>query len=149
MTSPHQTPAQANILALASFIASHPELPFDMAEALQPMSCGTAGCIGGFAAALWPSECQTIEPNGEASFDVTAVGHMLGITKPACSRLLFPGDIFADTGTAVRYQLITRLGACQTLTRLAATGTVQWHLHEQLPDSAKSPVTSHQPEVSP
>lgn len=43
-----------NVLALADFIEQHKELPFDMQLPTVPNSCGTAGCVGGFAGAFWP-----------------------------------------------------------------------------------------------
>lgn len=133
-SSPQPAPIlnSANILQLAQFIASHRELPFDMAEATAPTRCGTAGCIGGFAAALWPSQCA----DDDGYFDNDATARQLGLDTRQAQHLFYLGRFddrctFADTGEQAMFDDITRAGACQTLRRLADTGQVTWHVAEQ------------------
>ena len=121
----------AAILALADFIERHTELPFDMASGKSPHSCGTAGCIGGFAAVLWPKLWRW----DSVEFDDAMLCERLGVGEGSRLSLLFPGDSgdynFHDSDEPIRYSRITRLGAAATLRHLAATGQVRWLKSEQ------------------
>ena len=131
-----------NICLLADFIESHSELPFDMKKALVPDICGTAGCIAGFGAALWP-----VSFDSRPFFDTRKIAALLGLEKEEEKRKLFyPADDFmvgdefvchkwASNEDINDYDSITRRGAVATLRRLASTGQVEWKKEEQLPDS--------------
>lgn len=133
-------PNTSTITALADFISSHEELPFEMRKATRPTVCGTAGCIGGFAAALWPYEVACKGHPRFLSFSTEAVAQRLGLQEDEyevsqSDVLFFPGDndvLWADTWEQVDYDEITRAGAISTLRRLAATGEVVWVKEEQL-----------------
>jgi hypothetical protein len=124
-----------NAAILAAFMETHPELPFDMALSNNPQ-CGTAGCIGGFAAALWPE----VQADSGTRFDRGKVSEKLGLSEQAGDTLLYPGEgtyinprpQFDDlTLMQINYDDITRKGAIATLRRLALTGEVTWLYGEQ------------------
>lgn len=124
-----------NINLLATFIESHPELPFDMGKP-SPVTCGSAGCIGGFAAALWPEIVGLIKFQ---CWDDALLASALGIPQDDVSLLCFPADNcnFADEDCeegvrTMEYEQITRRGAISTLRRLASTGEVVWKEEEQI-----------------
>lgn len=129
-------PNTSTITALANFISSHPELPFEMREATRPTECGTSGCIGGFAAALWPELFTNDGFARTRGFDSDAVGAKLGLDEHEANALFFPADqeeFWRDNDEEiVDYDEITRAGAISTLRRLAATGEVVWVKEEQL-----------------
>jgi len=108
----------ANINMLADYIEQHTELEFNMAEAMADPKCGSAGCIGGFAAVLWPEvrACGSSADNRPFSFYDDVLANKLGIDQRTVNDLCYPGY----------YQLIPREVAVAELRSLAETGQVTW-----------------------
>lgn len=102
-----------NVLALRDLIASK-RWKFDMSEPYFKPECGSAGCIGGHAAALWPD----VSIKG-VTWSTKALCLKLGITGEQHHDLCFP---YIDLDT------ITRAHAVDTLARLAETGEVEWRI---------------------
>src|ERR1700722_12483663 len=86
------------IRELADFIEKHRELDFDMSSPAVP-ACGTAGCIGGFAAALWPEVAKKDPAKLHMLiFDKEKLGAKLQLSDATCDALCYPdGDeMFKD-----------------------------------------------------
>jgi hypothetical protein len=125
---------------LALFMSRHKELNFDMGRASIPKSCGTPGCIGGFAGALWP---EIVDPemsdNWNPAWHDSLLAEKLSITFHQVQKLCYPADqlmTWDDWGVSrapsyVCYGMVTRKGAIATLRRLAKTGEVKWLQSEQ------------------
>lgn len=113
----------ANILALADFLESV-LFPFDMAKIHNPASCGSAGCIGGHAAALWPDVASNY-----SSWDESKLADKLGIDDDTEEALCYlaPGSMWgSDPNYVVPYDDVTREDAVAVLRNLAKTGKVDW-----------------------
>ena len=95
---------------LANFIEQHKELRFDM-ESCSVATCGTAGCIAGFAVALWP------ELNCHGGWRHDEVSEKLGLNCSHADELFYPLSL----------DYITRKGAVRTLRRLARTGDITFY----------------------
>lgn len=120
-----------NVLKLAKFIQDrehahkqHKKLRFQMADsswpgqALRDHKCGTAGCIGGFAAVLWS------DTRYGASFDDDLVAEKLGLSESQLLRLCYePED---SRGKDIDLEDISREGAVETLRNLAKTGKIRF-----------------------
>lgn len=137
----------ANILLLADFIEQHKEQPFDLGSpwpAGHP--CGTACCIAGFGAMLWPETLPLSEAElvgqGRSIFSHLSekVAANLGLDDEQQTLLFAPGDVDNffeedceddDYYNPIQYEEITRAGAITTLHRLAETGEVIWRRDEQ------------------
>lgn len=107
-----------NILRLAEVIESG-VYGFDMSVGYRPTkktahSCGSAACIGGTAAAVWPSV------RIGAEWDEPLLQKKLGITYDQHSQLCFLRDV------PLSYYQVTRRMAVEVLRRLARTGKVKW-----------------------
>lgn len=96
---------------LANFIESSP-LEFSIEKPCNP-TCGSAGCIGGFAAVLWP------EVSAGSSWNSTALAEKLGISRREEHTLCF---CYPD---AVR---VGRSDAIAVLRYLAETGEIDWKI---------------------
>jgi len=108
---------RASIDELANFIEST-KYAFDMNEPNANPKCGSAGCIGGHAAVLWPhvSDREETKNHNVFSWDEERLAIELGISDDQANELCYPGN----------YNSITRDMAVQTLRRLALTGEVDW-----------------------
>lgn len=107
-----------NLKATADFMEKELEFPFDMDSMCIPSkSCGTAGCIAGFA-----TVALNLLPRERASFADPAVIDCLGLTFDEFCDLCYPEGL--------EYSEITREMAISTLRHAAATGKIEW------PDSA-------------
>jgi hypothetical protein len=141
------------ILELADFLETA-KFKFDMGSPNVYPSCGSAGCIGGHAAALWTKVRDTVAidadygDTGRYSWHQQTLADYLGISRNTADRLCYPEDerdqgddeyehaeTWTDEGAlpeeCVEYGKITRAGAVATLRRLAETGQVLWYLSEQ------------------
>jgi hypothetical protein len=119
----------ANIMALADFIESE-KFEFDMGNGSAFPECGTAGCIGGHSAVLWPD----IREYGKDylgncirnmfTWDAQGLATKLGIPLKRAEYLCFLCEDrhYFD----VRMFDITRDRAVRVLRNLAATGEVVW-----------------------
>lgn len=129
---------------LADFMETRKELKFNMLISDVPIAhrCGSAGCIGGFGAALWPNARTT----SQTSFNKLVLRGILGLASDQVDALFYPqeaeieetgfGLIFADTKAQIFYSDISRAGAIATLRRLAKTGEVEWREEEQTQQQA-------------
>jgi len=107
---------RASITELANFIESN-KYAFDMNQPDANPKCGSAGCIGGHAAVLWPHVSDKVDDDAYIfSWDEEKLAEVLGISDDQANELCFPGN----------YNSITRGMAVQTLRRLALTGEVDW-----------------------
>lgn len=119
-----------NVLALRDFIASE-EFGFDMDRGLARPSCGTAGCIGGHAAILWPEVRASVGTLSDAfAWYETDLAEMLGVTLNTEHQLCYPSwhrtagftlDAYPD-----HWRSVSRADAVRVLTKLAETGEVDW-----------------------
>lgn len=119
------------IMKLADFVETTP-YEFKMSQPWAQPQCGTAGCIAGHAAVLWPE----VRMSGRIiRYDDDKLKDFLGIDEETATRLFYPGDYieieWEDFDEDIRYQHITQKGAAATLRRLAVTGEVKWYRTEQ------------------
>jgi hypothetical protein len=111
-----------NILKLAEFILTSP-FDLDMGS-IDVAKCGTAGCIAGHAAALWPS-CAL-----GGSYDAAAQAKKLGLSDEVWGSVVYP-DVDSHKITRKRYAA-TKADAAALLMKLARTGKVDWsHVDEK------------------
>jgi hypothetical protein len=97
---------------LAGFIDLHGELKFAMERSSIPNNCGTAGCIGGFAAALWPKIGM-----GNITFNDIKLGDKLGLSRDEIWELCYiPRNRY---GNSTQHRHITRSMAVACLDRVA------------------------------
>lgn len=104
-----------NIMKLADFIGEA-KFPFDMCSYEVP-SCGTAGCIAGHAAALWPG----LDDDG--FFDPVKVDNKLGLNDKQTEELFYPKSVF--NGKSI-LSLITRGCAIECLRNFVITGKIRF-----------------------
>lgn len=116
----------ANIRKLALFLASG-QFGFDMDESFARPACGSAGCIGGHAAVLWP-HLREGEYVGGVTWDEAALAQHLGISPAEHDGLCFHGP--AKDGGTMPLSDIDRSMAVATLRRLARTGKVYFDTAE-------------------
>lgn len=146
---PHGVQTQrniGNILELARFMETELRLRFDMGTPTQvgqkpswcKHECGTAGCIGGFAAALWKECAKKCTIRDEVFvFSDLKLAQRLRISNSVLERLCYPGESLEywdgeeDEGETIEYSKITRAGAITTLKRFAESGRVEWRLEDQ------------------
>lgn len=105
------------ILELRDFIAKG-EYSFNMRNPFANLDCGSAGCIGGHAAVIWP-EIRQSEEMTSYTWHNEKLAAKLGISEAAHNQLCFPRK-------PENYSYITREHAVTTLTKLAETGRVDW-----------------------
>lgn len=106
------------ILELADFIESGKfDFNFSIDE-VRP-ACGSAGCIGGHAAALWP-ELRVARSNGKYTWDTDKLAEHLGISNLVADRLCFEPQ--SKAGYHFEYGEVTREMAVAAVRRLANTG---------------------------
>lgn len=107
-----------NALELADFIETSP-YRFQMSSSIANPQCGTAGCIGGHAACLWPEIQDTKACEGPAfSWLEKLFAKKLGLTQEQHDDLCYyPTCTFAS---------IDRHAAAETLRRYARTGEIDW-----------------------
>lgn len=115
---------------LADFIESA-KFKFDMGEPDAAPTCGTAGCIGGHAAMLWPEvrageRYNAIEKIEYFSWNEKQLIKKLGLAEGQEGQLCYLGS------SRMTLCSITRAGAVTTLRRLAETGEVVWKREDQL-----------------
>lgn len=117
-----------SILRLADVIESE-RWDFDMTTAISNPACGTAGCIGGHAAALWPDvrDPHLDQPDGPFSFDTRALADKIGLSLEDLVWLCFtpPTD---DRRDMIGLSLVTREAAVEALRHLAETGEIRFRL---------------------
>lgn len=113
------------VLELAKLV-ENAKYKFDMYDSSVRTKCGSAGCIGGHAAKLWP-EIRLGAWKGKKTFtwDNEKLCKKLGINGNAERRLCY---LF---GTTMDLSDITRKGVVKTLRRLAKTGKVTGLRREQ------------------
>ena len=121
---------------LADFLESE-DFEFDMLDPRVYESCGSAGCIGGHAALLWPGvragHTESVGPKGvnyNGHSMATKFGHQnytwnseklaekLGLDQDAEKHLCFPRPL--------PLRKVTREQAVRVLRHLALTGKVEW-----------------------
>ena len=110
----------SNIGLLANFIEGHIELPFDMDRTTSPTTCGTAGCIGAFSGALWPSDYH-LDPE-------LRLAQNTGLDSDVAFQVCWRPK--TEEGNRLKYCQITRSMAVATLRRLDATGEVWFDTSE-------------------
>lgn len=110
----------SNVGLLANFIEGSIELPFNMNLPGVPIRCGTAGCVGGFSGALWPSD-GFIPPDTRLAQN-TGLDHNVANQVCYCPK--------TEDGERLDYCQITRSMAVATLRRLDATGEVWFDTSE-------------------
>lgn len=124
-----------DIRRLAGFIASEgdngrfgPDLDFDMRLASFDTERGTAGCIGGHAALLWPSvRDPSFESDGSRNsgvFDDDKLATRLGLSEEELEDLCY--DCPDARGDEIALRLVTRAAAVDALLHLAETGQVRF-----------------------
>lgn len=106
------------ILELANFI-EHCELEFDMSTPWAAPDCGTAGCILGHAALLWP-DVVSERQDGVFSCDDTCLSQKVEIKELTIAKLCYPSSAVCD------YDGATAEDAADVLRHLAETGEVDW-----------------------
>lgn len=122
----------SKLLLLAATVEAAPEAQFDMASAAVPLTCGTAGCIAGWAATLWSEAQDSITPAKFGSsfiyWDIDKIVKRLGISHETAWILFCPEDEFYDNEgeCIIMYSEISRARAAQELRRLAFDGIVSW-----------------------
>lgn len=112
------------ILELADFI-ERAEYEFRMSSAIVDLNCGSAGCIGGHAAVLWPDEIACDLILGSRSFIPSSLAAKLDMPFRDFWALCYgaPGvSAMSD---------ITREMAIAALRRLADTGVVEFRLEDR------------------
>ena len=90
---------------------------FNMSDPVANPECGSAGCIGGHAAVLWP-EVRDFEDSQGFSWDDEYLGEKLGLSQHQTDHLCYP--------KCFRTQDVTRKMAVTVLRNLARTGEVKW-----------------------
>jgi hypothetical protein len=113
-----------NINALADFIEKA-DFEFDMSDAGVRLDCGSAGCIGGHAAALWEDVRCSVFGFGytEFSWRDEALAEKLGITMQQHGAMCY-----LNGTTEVLYAEVTRADAVKFLRRLAESDSfVTWN----------------------
>lgn len=115
---------------LAQFLESE-KFNFNMREAEAVPACGSAGCIGGHAAVLWPEvrgPSQKMQGTGAETFTWSEIAFSLklGISDVEQMALCYLQE------TDLGWSQITRRGAAATLRRLGETGIVEWRAEEQV-----------------
>jgi hypothetical protein len=101
---------------LADFI-ENARYEFNMASGFAKPTCGTAGCIGGHAAVLWPSIRSPLAGD-TFSWDSRALAEKLEISEIMGYDLCMPTEYFL--------RKITRPMAVAALRRLAKTSRVHF-----------------------
>lgn len=104
-----------NIRKLIDFMRATPDDLFDMDGMWWP-SCGTAGCIGGHAADLWPE--IRLDPAPTQGWDESLFAEKLGIRESQADWLCY-GPKTRD-GAPLRLTDVTKPMALAALERLAA-----------------------------
>lgn len=107
-----------NVLALRDFIRDS-KLRFDMTEGSANPECGTAGCIGGHAAVLWP-DIRVDDGDGTFTWKEVAFASKLGISDDEQTELCFMWD------TTYGFSDVTKPAALAVLELLAKAGKVKW-----------------------
>lgn len=112
------------VLELARFVETC-ELDFDMREPTAQTHCGSAGCILGHAAMLWPEvrfdNSDLGEPSTLFRCNEALLSKKLGVGRGDVDDLCYPGGLFEDA-----YDRIKREHAVACLRNLAETGDVDW-----------------------
>jgi hypothetical protein len=131
----------AAITELADFIEKA-TLDFNMDEAYPNPECGTAGCIGGHAAVLWPDiRIDNMDTEGgypTYTWDDELLAEKLGIEFIEAEHLCYPDGIFRDSGNSIYYRCsynISRAQAVETLRNLAKTEEVVWRENVPIKES--------------
>jgi len=109
---------------VAEAIENHPR-QFDMGMTTIPDSryCGTAGCIAGFAAMLYPEAVRDKEGNKtDTTFDELELCEILGMTLEETTNLFW--DIKNKNGRKIVYDSVTPSIAAATVRRFAETGEI-------------------------
>lgn len=121
-----------NVIALRDFVRDA-RFKFDMCDAYPKTSCGSAGCIGGHAAVLWPSVADAEEDWGDMTWNDQRLAEKLGIEEEVHHQLCYPAD-WEDMQVprprgwlrGQNYASVTREDAVRVLTKLAKTGEIDW-----------------------
>lgn len=125
----------AAITELADFLETA-KFHFDMNQSEASPACGSAGCIGGHAAVLWPEvrmSCFEIDDE-RFSWEEKLLAQKLGIENIKGIELCFLNSFVHRETDMTDLNRITRKGAVTTLRRLAETGEVIWKAEEQIPE---------------
>ena len=113
-----------NILALANLIELG-RYAFDMGDGNADLSCGSAGCVGGHAAVLWPDIRVLTRGANRFSWSQSLLCEKLGLTSPEHDDLCFPDDWHDHDGPkGLSYDEVTGRHAVATLRRLVVFGVV-------------------------
>lgn len=137
---------------LADFLESE-KYKFDMSTQEGKPACGTAGCIIGHAAFLWPQfayerEAKAFDHNKREYYTFLTVSPKveemlkhLDLPKEDAERLFCIADNsdeysdeeyrWQEDGETIYYAEITRKGAVATLRRFIDTGEILWFKGEQ------------------
>ena len=114
---------------LANFIRTRFDLQFDMNRGRKPdPECGSAGCIGGFALAIWGDEVSS-HPRSVIEFSTTALAQKLKVSLEVAGMLCFHPE--SKEGDYIGINAVTRDMAIATLERLAATGVIYFDESEK------------------
>lgn len=112
---------RAACLQLADFIA-RAHYRFDMSSCEAEPLCGSAGCIGGHAAVLWP-DVRESNAGVDFTWDEEKLAAKLGITRATHDALCYLAGENDDDDISDLSD-VTRRMAVATLRRLAETGVV-------------------------
>lgn len=128
-------PYYSRIHELANFI-EEAIFEFDMEEARVNLTCGTAGCIAGHAAVLWPDvRAENIfNDSGPETFswDEERLNEHLGLDNMLNGRLFY-----VNPHLSTIWKRVDRAKAVDTLRRYAETGVVDFQFTEEQLDFAK------------
>ena len=111
-----------NIRRLASFI-ERGRYEFNMLSGWARPTCGTAGCIGGHAAVLWPS-LRKLTCVDYFSFNDDALAEKLGLSSEKTDDLCYGNMVLVRCGLTLGD--VTRIAAVEMLRNLAKTGRVRF-----------------------
>ena len=124
-----------NVLHLKNFIELEDRLRFDMStsavvgQKTEENRCGTAGCIAGFAAALWPEARSKLPHMNQRNEEVfwfsdKAVAAKLDLSDAELHRLCY--DCPDMEGNEIKLGDVTREAALDALQRLVDTGVIEF-----------------------
>ncbi len=113
------------IQELAKFIESG-KYSFNMSVAEADPECGTAGCIGGHAAVIWPEvrDVGSGLPWPSFTFDGPKLAEFLDISEPDLNDICFNVPASSSRVAQISYEEVTSSMAAATLRRFAETGRV-------------------------
>ena len=123
-----------NLTIVADFMEQHQELPFNMCLVNVPIEpnthCGTAGCIAGFTAFIFP-ECAESIPGfliigKDPIYDVMKVRRKLELTSSEYNELCLCSCMTKDSGEDLELHDITREMAIHAIRSLVNTGVVDF-----------------------